>query len=304
MVNMKIELADVKFENPIMTASGTYGYGDEYEDLYPPSKLGAVSSKGLTLNKKDGNPPPRIYETPSGILNSIGLANMGIDSFIQQKCPELKEKNIKVIANIAGKSFEEFGIMAEKCSEIEIIKAIEVNVSCPNVKKGGMAFGVDFDNIYKITKIVKEVTDKPVVIKLSPNVTDITEMADAAVSAGADGLTLINTLLGMAIDIEKGFPVMSNKVAGLSGPAIKPVGIRMVYQVREKFPDTFIFGVGGISCFNDILEYMMAGANAVQIGTSLFSDPMLPYRSIEKLENYLKKNNYKNINDIVGCALN
>ncbi|TYB31646.1 MAG: dihydroorotate dehydrogenase [Candidatus Mcinerneyibacterium aminivorans] len=303
MVDLSVKIKNYKFKNPVMTGSGTYGYGDEFEELYDPSLLGAVLSKGLTMRERGGNPPPRIHETPAGILNSIGLANMGIDRFVNDKCFNLAKKNIDVIANISGKSIDEFGKMAEKCNKTDAIKAVEVNVSCPNVKEGGMAFGVDTENIYKITSLVKNTTDKPVIVKLSPNVTDITEMAQAAVEGKADALTLINTLLGMAIDIKKEKPVMYNKVAGLSGPAIKPVGLRMVYQVKEKFPDIKIIGSGGISCWQDAVEYFMAGASAVQIGTALFNDPMLPVNIIEDLRNYLMKKNVEKIDEIIGIAI-
>ncbi len=303
MVDISVNFKNITFKNPVMTGSGTYGYGDEYEDLYDPSLLGAVLSKGLTMKERGGNPPPRIHETPSGILNSIGLANMGIDNFIDEKCPELKNKNITVIANISGETVDEFAIMADKCNKTDVIKAIEVNVSCPNVKEGGMAFGIDPDNIYKITSRALNNTEKPVIVKLSPNVTDITEMAQAAIEAGADGLTLINTLLGMAIDINKQKPVMANKVAGLSGPAIKPVGVRMVYQVKEMFPETKIIASGGIASLEDAIEYFMAGANAVEIGTALFNDPMLPVNMIKDLKDYLKDNDFNKLEDIIGVAI-
>jgi len=286
-----------------MTASGTYGYGDEYSDLYDPSLLGAVSSKGLTLDPRDGNPPPRIWETPAGLLNSIGLNNMGMKHFILNKCPELEQKGISVLANIAGKSIDEFGEMAALCNSTPAIKAVEVNVSCPNVKEGGMAFGLKCENVYNVTVAVKKQTDKPVIVKLSPNVTDITEMAASAIEGGADGLTLINTLLGMAIDIHKWKPIFHNTVAGLSGPAIKPVALRMVYQVKKKYPQIPIIGVGGIATWMDAVEFFLAGATAVQVGTALFNDPMLPVRLIGEIEAYCNEKGLTSIQDLIGKGI-
>lgn len=303
MADLSITIAGVLFKNPVMTASGTYGYGDEYSDLYDPSTLGAVASKGLTLDPREGNPPPRIWETPAGLLNSIGLNNMGMKHFITNKCPELEAQGISVLANIAGKTIEEFGEMAALCNTSSAIKAVEVNVSCPNVHEGGMAFGLKCENINAVTRTVKKYTAKPVIVKLSPNVTDITEMAGAAIDGGADGLTLINTLLGMAIDIHTWKPIFHNTVAGLSGPAIKPVALRMVYQVKKKYPHIPIIGVGGIATLTDAIEFFLAGASAIQVGTALFNDPMLPVRLIEEINTYCDARGLKSLQDMIGKAI-
>jgi dihydroorotate dehydrogenase (NAD+) catalytic subunit len=297
---LALNFAGVDFKNPLIPASGAFGYGREYEHFYPLSILGGISVKGTTGSKRNGNLPPRIAETASGMLNSVGLQNPGIDHFIKIELPNLKKKDTVIIANIAGSTAEEYREIAEKLDNTDV-DMIEVNISCPNVKAGGAAFGISCEGAASITKIVRSATKKPVMMKLSPNVTSITDIAKAVEAEGADAVSLINTLLGMKIDIKTRRPVLHNNVGGLSGPAVFPVAVRMVWQVAGavKIP---VCGMGGISTWQDAVEIMMAGASTFQIGAALFSDPMAPVKIIEGLEQYVYDNNLKSITDIVGAV--
>ena len=282
-VNIKVNLSGVELDNPIIPASGTFGFGEELKDLYDLNILGSISFKGTTREPRFGNPTPRIAECPSGLLNSVGLQNPGIDAVINEEIPKLSKYFHKpLIANISGFSIEDYAFACEKIDKVEQVGIIEVNISCPNVKHGGMSFGTSPESAAEVTKAVKEVTTKPVYIKLSPNVTDIAAIARACEAAGADGFSLINTLLGMRIDIKKRKPVLANVVGGLSGPAVFPVALRMVYQVY-KAVSVPIIGMGGISSASDVIEMMMAGASAVQIGSANLVDPFICKKIIEEL---------------------
>jgi dihydroorotate dehydrogenase (NAD+) catalytic subunit len=297
MLNMEVTIGSLRLKNPIMTASGTYGFGKEYSEYYDLNKLGAVVVKGLTLKPREGNKAPRIAETPAGILNSVGLQNPGVEAFLEQELPYLRKYDTAVIANIAGNTVEEYCQMAERLGSK--VDAIELNISCPNVKEGGVAFGTKCDSVYNITKSVKQHCRVPLIVKLSPNVRDIVEIALAAEEAGADCLSLINTLLGMAIDINTRKPILANVVGGLSGPAVKPVAVRMVYQVAKeiKIP---IIGMGGISSWQDAIEFIIAGADAVAIGTYNFVNPKAPIDILEGVFKYMEKNNYQSLSDFKG----
>ena len=297
MFNLEVNIGSLKLKNPVMTASGTYGFGKEYSEYYDLSKLGAVVVKGLTLKPREGNKAPRIAETPAGILNSVGLQNPGVEAFIEHELPYLRQYDTAVIANIAGNTVEEYCRMAEKLGSN--VDAIELNISCPNVKEGGVAFGTKCDSVYKITKNVKQVCKVPLIVKLSPNVTDIVEIAIAAEKAGADCISLINTLLGMAIDINTRKPILANVVGGLSGPAVKPVALRMVYQVA-KAVNIPIIGMGGISSWQDAIEFILAGADAIAIGTFNFIDPYGPINILEGIQKYMEKNKYQIMLDFKG----
>jgi dihydroorotate dehydrogenase (NAD+) catalytic subunit len=298
---MKTEVCIGKFtlKNPVIAASGTFGYGEEYADIVDLSKIGAVVTKGITLEPRQGNPAPRIVETPSGMLNAIGLQNVGVHEFVEKKLPFYRERKVPCIVNIAGKRPEEYGEVARVLNKATGICAIEVNVSCPNVGKSGLEFGVDPKGLAEVVKCVKNETKIPTIIKLSPNVTDIISMAKAAVEAGADALSLINTLVGMAVDIHTRRPKIANITGGLSGPAIKPVGVRMVYAVAKavKVP---IIGMGGICCAEDAIEYLIVGATAVQVGTAIFYDPSVLERIVNGIEDYLEQNGIDDINALIG----
>lgn len=297
---LAVKFAGVDFKNPLIPASGAFGYGREFEHFYPLSTLGGISVKGTTGAKRNGNLPPRIAETPSGMLNSVGLQNPGVDHFIKIELPNLKTKGTVIIANIAGSTADEYCEIAEKLENTNV-DMIEVNISCPNVKAGGAAFGVTCEGAAQITKIVRAATKKPVMMKLSPNVTNIAEIAKAVEAEGADAVSLINTLLGMRIDIKTRRPILHNNVGGLSGPAVFPVAVRMVWQVANavKIP---VCGMGGISTWQDAVEMMMAGASTFQIGAALFADPMTPVKIIEGLENYVRDNGLNNLQEIVGTV--
>ncbi len=301
---LSFELFGITFKNPVWTASGCFSYGLEVaENLYDISKLGAVVVKGLSYKPRTGNPPQRIVETPCGMLNSIGLQNPGVEYFSKKILPELKKYDTVIIANVFGEDEEEYLKVAEFLDKTEGVAALELNVSCPNVKKGGIAFGSDPETLYNLVYKLKQVTGKPLLIKLSPNVTNILDTADASVEAGGDGLVLINTLLGMAIDVEKEEPILAMKTGGLSGPAILPIAVRMIYQVYEKYGTRVpIIGVGGISTSEDALQHILAGAVAVQIGTANFYDPYAPLKVIEGLEKHLEKKGYSHFLEIVGKA--
>ena len=298
---LKINKFNIQFNNPIVALSGCYGYGKEFENFFKKKTLGAIALKGLTLEKRDGNYGVRIAETPSGILNCIGLENPGIYYFIKNIYPSILESENPII-NINGNTIEEYVELAKKISKLDKIKLIELNISCPNVKCGGMAFGTDKNMVYEITKSIKKILkNKILIVKLSPNVTNIVEIAQAAEKGGADCLCLINTLLGMEIDIKNKKPLLGNVFGGLSGPAIFPIALRMIYQVYKavKIP---IIGCGGVSNYEDVIKMMMAGATFVGIGTMLFVEPNIINKILNELENYCKENNINNISDIIGIA--
>ncbi len=302
--SLSYEMFGIKFKNPVWTASGCFSYGLEVaENLYDISKLGAVVVKGLSYKPRTGNPPQRIVETPAGMLNSIGLQNPGVKYFSKNILPKLREYDTVIIANVFGEDEEEYLKVAEFLDKTDGVHGLELNVSCPNVKKGGIAFGSDPETLYNLVYKLKQITDKPLLVKLSPNVTDITQTAQACVEAKADGLVLINTLLGMAIDVEKEQPILATKTGGLSGPAILPIAVRMIYQVFEKYGSSVpIIGVGGITTSEDALQHFLAGAVAVQIGTANFYDPYSPLKVIDGLKKHLRKKGYNHILELVGKA--
>ncbi len=297
-MNTKINFCGIECKNPIVTASGTFGFGAEYGQYSDLSQYGGFSAKGLTRHERAGNPPPRIAETPSGILNSVGLQNPGVEIFRDYIMPELAKLDTNVIANMSGNTIEEYCEMAEILSETDAA-IIEMNISCPNVKKGGLAFGTDPATVEQLTKEVKKHSTKPLVVKLSPNVTSITDIAKAAESGGADALSLINTLLGMVIDVDSRRPVLANNMGGLSGPCVRPVAIRMVHQVANavKLP---LIGMGGVMSGRDVIEFMLAGASLVALGTGLFVNPKLIYEVKAYIEDYMTRHNISDINNIIG----
>lgn len=301
-IDLKVDLGPLTLKNPVITASGTFGYGDELTPYLDPDKLGAITVKGLTVEPTEGNLTPRIAETTGGLLNSIGLENPGLEEFINSKIEVIKNIDTEVFVNISGHSLDDFCVLAESLAPFEEISALEVNVSCPNIKGGGMAFGTDSDLVYQVTKKVKENYGGTIIVKLSPNVTDIVEMADAAVTGGADIISLINTLLGMAIDTDKQKPVLANTFGGLSGPAIKPVALRMVYQVARKV-DIPIIGMGGIMTAEDLIEFIMAGADAVAIGTATLVNPSASIDILDGIKEYMNNNNINDLSEIRGNAL-
>jgi len=300
MADLSVDFAGVKFNNPIIPASGAFGFGREYEEFYPLSALGGISTKGTTLEPRNGNPSPRIAETYSGMLNSVGLQNPGVDYFLENEVPYLAKKDTRIIANIAGSTIEDC-VEAVRRLEGSAVDMIELNISCPNVKEGGVAFGVNACSANKITESVKKVTTKPVMVKLSPNVTDITEIARAVESGGADAISLINTLLGMRIDIKTKRPILKNNVGGLSGRAVFPVALRMVWQTANAV-NIPVCGMGGISTWKDAVEMMMAGATCVQVGAALFTNPYAPIEIINGIERYLDDNNIKSVKEIIGAV--
>ena len=300
--NLEVEIAGIKLKNPVMTASGTFGYGEEFSPFIDLDKLGAMVLKGIFLKPKMGNPPPRIIETPSGMLNAIGLQNVGVEVLIKEKLPYLKKFNTPVIINISGDTIEEYVELAQRLEEVSAemgVAGLEVNISCPNVKKGGMAWGTDAKATYKIVSSIQKATTLPLIVKLTPNVTDIKTIAQAAEEAGADALSLINTLVGMAVDIDSRKPKLANISGGLSGPAVKPVALWLVWQVFQtvKIP---IIGIGGIIKIEDALEFIIAGARAIEIGTANFVNPRVTIEIIEGIEKYLTENNIKDVNELVG----
>ncbi|MFW5979854.1 MAG: dihydroorotate dehydrogenase [Bacillota bacterium] len=299
--DISVKLANLKLKNPVITASGTSGFGKELEEYISLNDIGAITLKGLTLNPRKGNPTPRIAETPCGILNSIGLENPGVNSFINNQLSLLNNCSSPVIANISGHSIDEYTKLAEKLNPHKKISALEINVSCPNLKKGGMAFGINSEQIYTITSNVRKVFNREIIVKLTPNVSDIVKMAQAAKEGGADILSLINTLQGIAIDIDSEKPVLANTFGGLSGPAIKPVALRMVYQVYSSV-NIPIIGMGGISSGKDAIEFIMAGASAVGVGTATLVDPYAILRIIKEIEEILQNKNIDNLNNLRGKA--
>ena len=298
-INMSVKIGTLKLKNPVMTASGTFGYGGEYADYVDLNKLGAIVVKGLSLKPRAGNPPPRIMETPSGMLNAVGLQNIGVDTFIEEKLPILRKYDTNVIANIYGETYDEYKKVAQKLTSAKGVHALEVNISCPNVRKGGLSFGADLKSAAAVTRKVKEVTDLPVIVKLTPNVTDITAIAAAVEKAGADAISLINTLTGMSVDIFTRRPHLKNVTGGLSGPAIKPVALRMVWQVLQKISIPVI-GIGGIMNAEDALEFLILGTKAVQIGTANFINPQATIEIIAGIERYMELNGIKNISKLIG----
>jgi dihydroorotate dehydrogenase (NAD+) catalytic subunit len=296
---MTVEIAGLKLKNPVMAASGTFGYGEEYVDFIDLNELGGIVVKGLSLKPRLGNPPPRIMETAGGMLNSVGLQNIGIDLFLEEKLPKLRQYDLAVIANIYGESYSDYARAAEKLSHAEGLHALEVNVSCPNVKEGGLSFGCNPHAAAEVTRCVKSETHLPVIVKLTPNVTDIGVIAQAVEQAGADAVSLINTLTGMAIDIKTRRPYLKNVTGGLSGPAIKPVALRMVWQVAKKVSIPVI-GMGGIMTAQDALEFMIAGASAVQVGTANFVNPRVTMDIIDGMHRFIQNNHINHISEIVG----
>lgn len=298
MADLSVKIAGVEFNNPLIAASGTFGFGREYGKFYPLEKLGGISCKGITLKRRDGNPVPRVAETPSGMLNAVGLQNPGVDVFIEEDLPWLKQQNTVVIANIAGNTPEEYCEMAEKLSDTDI-DMIEMNISCPNVKSGGIQFGTSCESVGAITDAVRRHCTKPLIVKLSPNVTDIVSIAKSAEANGADAISMINTLTGMRIDINTRRPIIRNNTGGMSGPAIFPVAVRMVWQVAGavKIP---IIGMGGISTWQDAVEMLIAGASALQIGTVFFSDPYAPIKINEGINRFLDENGLKSVTELTG----
>ncbi len=300
MADLSVKIAGIEFKNPVIPASGVFGYGREYEEFYPLSKLGGIATKGTTGQKRTGNLSPRIAETPMGMLNSVGLQNPGIDRFLEVELPNLMTKDTVIIANIAGATPEECAEVAAKLDKTDV-HMIELNISCPNVKQGGAAFGVSCEGASSVTSIVRKATKKPLIVKLSPNVTDITSIAKAVEAEGADAVSLINTILGMRIDIRTRRPVLHNNCGGLSGPAVFPVAVRMVWQVANavKIP---VIGMGGISTGKDAVEMMMAGASAVQVGAAIITDPYAPVKIIEQMNEFLDNNGIGSVSEIVGAV--
>jgi dihydroorotate dehydrogenase (NAD+) catalytic subunit len=297
--DLTVDIGGLKLKNPVMTASGTFGYGEEYASYLDLNQLGAIVVKGLSLEPRLGNPPPRIMETPCGMLNAVGLQNVGVRAFIETKLPFLRQFDIPVIVNIFAESVDEFSKLAEILNGACGVHALEVNISCPNVKKGGIAFGTDPDMASEVTRRVKAATGLPVIVKLTPNVTDIAMIAESVEAAGADALSLINTITGMSVDVEKRIPHLRNVTGGLSGPAIKPVALRMVWQVvkRVSIP---VIGLGGIMSAEDALEYLIVGARAIQVGTANFINPRTIPDIVEGIENYLKRHKITRIDELIG----
>ena len=301
MVNEIIQLGKgLTLKNPVMTASGTFGYGEEYADFIDLTKIGGILVKGTTLNHREGNPYPRMAETPSGMLNAVGLQNKGIDYFVETIYPRIKDIDTNIIVNVSGSTIEDYCAVAEKVNALENIPAIELNVSCPNVKQGGMAFGVTTSGIEQVVSAVRKVYDKHLIVKLSPNVTSIADLALAAEASGADSVSLINTLLGMAIDAEKRRPKLSTVTGGLSGACVKPIALRMVRQVAKavKIP---VIGLGGISSATDAIEFLLAGASAIEIGTANFIDPTITVKVAQGIVEYCERHGFKNVSDLTGA---
>ena len=300
MANLEIQLNKLQLKNPVMTASGTFGYGTEYLDFMDVSRIGGIVVKGTTLRSREGNDYPRMAETPSGMLNAVGLQNKGVDYFVKHIYPIVKEMNTNVLVNVSGSAVEDYVKTAEIINELDRIPGIELNISCPNVKEGGMAFGVSCVAASQVVREVRKVYHKELMVKLSPNVTDITEIAKGVEAAGADSLSVINTLLGMAVNAKTRRPVLSTVTGGLSGPAIKPVALRMVWQVAKavKVP---IIGLGGIMNATDAIEFMLAGASAIQVGTANFIDPAISEKIVDGINQYLDNNGFTSAKDIIGA---
>lgn len=300
MADLSVNIGKLHMKNPVMTASGTFGYGEEYADFMDISRIGGIIVKGTTLHKREGNPYPRMAETPSGMLNAVGLQNKGVHYFVEHIYPRIKDIQTCMIVNVSGSTIDDYMKTAEIINELVNIPAIELNISCPNVKQGGMAFGITPQGAEEVVKAVRSVYKKTLIVKLSPNVTDITEIARSVESAGADSVSLINTLLGMAIDAERKRPVLSTITGGMSGAAVKPIALRMVWQVANavKIP---VIGLGGIMNWKDAVEFMLAGASAIQIGTANFIDPCVTLKVIDGINDYLERHGYKSAKDIIGA---
>lgn len=298
-VNLAVEIAGLRMKNPMLTASGTFGFGEEFADFIDLEKLGGFIVKGTTLEPREGNPYPRMAETPSGMLNAVGLQNKGVDHFISDIYPRLKGLDTNVLVNVSGAKIEDYVAVAEKLAQLDGIPAIEVNISCPNVKQGGMAFGTTCAGAASVTAALRRAWDRTLIVKLSPNVTDIAEIARAVESEGAEAVSLINTLMGMAVDVERRRPCLSTVTGGLSGPAVRPVAVRMVWQTAKavKIP---VIGLGGIASGRDALEFLMAGATAVQVGTANFLDPAITVKIIDEIEEYCVRHKISDIREIIG----
>ena len=299
MVNLSTKIHNITLKNPVMTASGTFGYGEEFADFIDLSRLGGIIVKGTTGERRQGNPYPRMAETPSGMLNAVGLQNVGVETFCREVYPRIKDIDTKIFVNVSGSSIEEYCHVAEMIDDLDNIPGIELNISCPNVKKGGMGFGTNPDMAAQVVRAVREVYHKTLIVKLTPNVTSVVDIAKAVEQAGADSVSLINTLLGMAIDVERQRPYLSTITGGLSGPCVKPVAVRMVWQVAHAVQIPVV-GLGGISTAADALEFLMAGAKAVEVGTANFLDPTVTVKIVEGLEDYCLRHHIADINDIIG----
>jgi dihydroorotate dehydrogenase (NAD+) catalytic subunit len=300
MADLTTHIGKLTMKNPVMTASGTFGYGKEYADFVDLSQIGGIIVKGTTLNKREGNPYPRLAETPSGMLNAVGLQNKGVDYFVQHIYPEIKDIDSQMVVNVSGASVEDYCTTAERIDTLDRIPAIELNISCPNVKQGGMTFGTSCASVENVVGAVRKVYHKTLIVKLTPNVTDIAEIAKAAEAAGADSVSLINTVMGMAIDAERRKPLLSTITGGLSGACVKPIALRMVWQVA-KAVQIPIVGLGGIMNATDAVEFLLAGATAVEIGTANFIDPAITVKVVNGINDYLERHNYKNVKDIIGA---
>ena len=299
MADLKVKIHNIDLKNPVLTASGTFGYGFEYDDFFDINQLGGFIVKGTTFHPRQGNPYPRMAETPSGMLNAVGLQNGGVNYFASNLYPELTKYETNVLVNVSGSTIEDYVACAERIGELEKIAGIELNISCPNIKAGGMAFGTTCASAEKVVEAVRKVYNKTLIVKLSPNVTDVTEIARAVENSGADSISLINTLLGMAINVETRKPVLSTVTGGLSGPAIKPVALRMVWQVSRAV-NIPVIGLGGIMNATDAIEFILAGATAVQVGTANFIDPLITTKIISGIENYLDRHKYNSVSEIIG----
>ncbi len=299
MVNLGVDINGLKLKNPVMTASGTFGFGEEYEDFINIDDLGGIVVKGTTLEHREGNAYPRMAETPYGMLNAVGLQNKGVDYFVNTIYPRINHYQTNILVNVSGSKIEDYVATAEKINELEHIPGIELNISCPNVKEGGMSFGVHCPSAIAVTDAVRKVYKKHLMVKLSPNVTDVTEIAKGVEGAGADSVSLINTLMGMAINVDKRKPVLSTVTGGLSGPAVKPVALRMVWQVYNAV-NIPVVGMGGIMNATDAIEFMLAGASAIQVGTANFVDPAVTIKIIDGIKDYMQKHNITDVNEIIG----
>lgn len=297
--DLSVEISGLRFKNPVLAASGTFGYGLEFTQFFDLSELGGFCTKGLSLKPMAGSPPGRIFETPAGLLNAIGLENVGTENFVRDKLPLLERYHTHVIANIFGKTIQEFVAITEKLNPHRKVSALELNISCPNIKEGGIQFGHDPDMTFRVVEAARKVSQKPVWVKLSPNVTDITVFARACESAGADAISLVNTFVGMSVDVHKRRPMLANITGGLSGPAIRPLAVRLVFEVAQavKIP---VIGIGGIVSAQDALEFMIAGARAIQVGTANFFDPLVTIKVIRGLREYCREHSVKNISELVG----
>lgn len=298
-IDLSVRLGRITLKNPVLVASGTFGYGEEYAELINLNELGGIMVKAVTLEPREGNPPPRLAETPAGLLNAIGLENPGVDVFLKEKLPFLRGFQTAIIVNIAGEKEEEYLRLAERLNQVKGISALEVNISCPNVKEKGLIFGTDPEQTFSLVKKLGEITDIPLIVKLTPNVTDITKIAQASQEAGAEALSLINTVLGMSIDVETRKPKLGNITGGLSGPAIRPIAVRMMWQTFQKV-NLPLIGMGGITDAEDALEFILAGASAVAIGTANFIDPKTALEVIEGIKQYMQVKGIKNFKDLIG----